>query len=476
MSERNSSAGKKPFNANISYIILLFFSTLVIGLTFFLYKETQKLFQERLQERLTSIAQTASIKFDATELSLISGRESIGTSMYEKIVKDLNEIRDANTDIRFIYILRKTENPNILHFVADADSINPDAEIDLNNDGVVTEDDELAAPGDEYDISEYPHLKQAFIQSTVDPKLTVDQWGTFLSASAPIYNEEKVAQEMIGIDVDVSNFQRIINLAAVPYALFVIFLLLTLVSLTLALVKIWNSRVEFLNELDHQKDELLSIVSHQLATPITSLKWYVEMLLDGDMGKLTKEQDEQIRSMQSISADLSDLVGMILDVSRIQLGKIRIDKQKMDLNEFFKEILQVIEPKAKEKQQKFDVELPANLPVAMLDKRYTRMTIENLLSNAVKYTPEKGSVQMKVELHGNTLSVTVKDTGVGIPKEDQAKIFGKLYRASNVRNSVDGNGFGLYVAKGAVEAQGGTITFKSEIGKGTTFFVELPIA
>ena len=103
------------------------------------------------------------------------------------------------------------------------------------------------------------------------------------------------------------------------------------------------------------------------------------------------------------------------------------------------------------------------------------MTIENLLSNAVKYTPEKGEVDFTVTITGNTLHCVVKDTGVGIPKADQEKIFGKLFRASNVRNTVDGNGFGLYVAKGAVEAQGGKIWFESEEGKGTTFFVELPL-
>lgn len=232
---------------------------------------------------------------------------------------------------------------------------------------------------------------------------------------------------------------------------------------------------ERLRELDKEKDELLSMVSHQLATPVTSVKWYLEMLKDGELGQLSKEQNEHISAMKSIADDLTDLVSMILDVSRIQLGKMRIEKQELDLNVFFKEILQVIEPKAKEKQQLFNVELPNSLPKAMLDKRYTRMTIENLLSNAVKYTPQKGRVHLQVESRNNTLSVIVRDTGVGIPKVDQNKLFGKMYRASNVRNVVDGNGFGLYVAKGAVEAQGGKIWFESEEGKGTTFFVELPV-
>jgi signal transduction histidine kinase len=230
-----------------------------------------------------------------------------------------------------------------------------------------------------------------------------------------------------------------------------------------------------LRQLDTQKDELLSIVSHQLATPVSAMKWNLEMMLDGDMGKLTKEQEDNVKSLQNISGDLSDLVSMILDVSRVQLGRMKMDKQELDLGEFFKEILEVIQPKVAEKKVKFNISMPDKLPKAMLDKRYTRMTIENLLTNAVKYTPNTGKVDFNVQIKGNTMYCQVKDTGMGIPKAEQDKIFGKMFRASNVRNTVDGNGFGLYVAKGAIEAQGGKIWFESQEGKGTTFFVELPL-
>lgn len=230
-----------------------------------------------------------------------------------------------------------------------------------------------------------------------------------------------------------------------------------------------------LKELDKQKDELLGIVSHQLATPVSSMKWYLEMLNDGDIGPISNEQKEHVKSMMGVASNLSDLVGMILDVSRIQLGRMHIEKQELNLDSFYKEIIEIIEPKAKEKKVNLVVKMPATFPAAMLDKRYTHMTIENLLSNAVKYTPENGSVEFTVSIKGNMMTVTVKDTGVGIPKTEQDKIFGKMFRASNVRNTVDGNGFGLYVAKGAVEAQGGKISFSSTEGKGTTFTVQLPL-
>jgi len=237
----------------------------------------------------------------------------------------------------------------------------------------------------------------------------------------------------------------------------------------------WLRQVKLLLELDRQKDELLSIVSHQLAAPVTSIKWYLEMLNDGDIGSLAKEQQESIGTMQKITTNLSDLVSMILDVSRIQLGKVHMEPVALDLNDFFKEILDVVEPKALEKKLMFEKKIPAHLPTVLLDRRYTRMTVENLLTNAVKYTPDKGNVSFTVTVDGGKMKVKVKDTGCGIPKSEQGQIFGKMFRASNVRNNKDGNGFGLYVAKGAMEAQGGKIWFESEEGKGTTFNIELPL-
>ena len=176
-----------------------------------------------------------------------------------------------------------------------------------------------------------------------------------------------------------------------------------------------------------------------------------------------------------ITAKLFYLVRMILNVSRIQLGKMKVEKQALDLNKFLSELVCVIEPRAIEKNIEFVKSIPENLPLAMLDKHLTNMTLENLLSNAVKYTSNGGKVEFTVTQKGNVIYYDVRDTGCGIPEKDQKQIFEKLFRASNVRNEIDGNGFGLYVAKGAVESQGGSIQFESKEGNGTKFHVELPI-
>lgn len=471
---------KKSFNENkvvfLSYALVCLASLITIIITITIYNNTKGILELRLKERLKSIVTTAAIQFDPIELNKIQDRSAINNDVYKNTIHQLQLIRENNENIRYVYLLRPTDDKTVFTFIADADSVNPDEVRDYSLDGKIDEDDELSAPGDEYDASDFPALiNDAVNFPSTDYELTIDQWGTFLSAYSPIKQKgETIA--VLGIDVEVSQYEKVISDAFIPFLLFILFLLLLLLLLTQLLVRIWKSQLILLKELDKQKDELLSIVSHQLATPVSSFKWYLEMLLDGDLGELSKEQKEHIKTMQGIGGNLSDLVSMILDVSRIQLGRMRVEKQSLDLNEFFKEIIEIIQPKAIQKNLNFKKKLPSKLPAnAILDRRYTHMTIENLLSNAVKYTPEKGTVTFNVEIKNNRMLCVVKDTGMGIPKSEQDKIFGRMFRASNVRNTVDGNGFGLFVAKGAVEAQGGKIWFESTEGKGTTFYVDLPL-
>lgn len=436
------------------------------------YTNIKWFFEWSLREHVLSTVSTAALNFKTSSLDKITSIDSVDSPEYREAVFSLQKIRVVNNNVKFAYIQRKTQDPLILRFVADADSINPDAQVDLNFDGVIDESDQLNFPGQEYDVSEYPDFAEvAFNKPYVDEELSVDQWGTHLSATAPINSDY-----VLGIDVDASNYSRFINITFTPFLLFGAFLVLILTYLTVSLTRIWKEKVDIVNELDKQKDELLGLVSHQLATPVSSIKWYLEMLGDGDLGDLNQEQKEHVKSMQGIGNSMSDLVGMILDVSRIQLGKMRIEKQSLDLKEFFHELVATIEPKAMGKKVEFVKNIPTDFPAAQLDRRYTNMTIENLLSNAVKYTPEGGRVMLDVSINEDMMCVRVSDTGMGIPKAEQAKIFGRMFRASNARNAIDGNGFGLFVAKGAVEAQGGKIWFDSEEGKGTTFCVDLPLA
>lgn len=460
----------------VSYGLLIGSALIITGVTSFLYLYTQNLLSDRLHERMIAIASTASYLFDAKEINSLlemGGEESVKTPLYKATVNKLREIKEANPDVTFAYIYGKTDDPNSVVFIADADVIALRPDLNFNEDEVTEE----GFPGSKFDISDIPLLTDgiAFNEVVVDDFFYETIWGRLMTTYAPIKIGNSESKAVLGVDVDISDFNRLVKATFVPFGLFVVLLLVLLSILTLTLLKMWKAKVDLVVDLDKQKDELLSIVSHQLATPVSSMSWYLEMMLDGDFGKLSPEMQENTKSLQSTAANLSDLVHMILDVSRLQLGKMKVDRTDLNLNEFFGEILEMIQAKVLERKVKLTVHLPKDLPVAYLDKRLMRMTFENLLSNAVKYSKDVGGeVELNVEVKNDKLSYSVKDNGRGIPKEEQSKIFGKLFRASNVQQ-VDGNGFGLYAAKGAVEAQGGKISFTSIEGKGTNFIVEIPL-
>jgi signal transduction histidine kinase len=465
-----------PKFVNYMSIVLLAVSAIItVAITVFLYGYTSNLLSERLYERLNSVAATAALLLDGdamNELIDIGGEESLKLESYRDTVMQLQRIKDVNKDITFAYIYGKTDDINTVKFVADADVIALRPDLNFNEDEVTDE----GFPGSTFDVSEIPLLTEntAFEETIVDTYFYDTIWGRLMTTYAPIFDSDGIARATLAIDVDITDFNRLVKTTFVPFGLCIILLLVLISMMTLTLVRTWGTKVNFLNELDRQKDELLGIVSHQLATPVSSIKWYLEMMLDGDVGELSKEQAEHVESLQFSAANLADLVSMILDVSRIQLGRMKVDRTDIEPTKFFNEEAKGMAAKAKEQGVKLVTDIQEDMPVAMLDMRLMRMTMENLLSNAIKYTPKDGSVTLKAAVKGNHIEYSVTDTGCGIPASDHDKIFGKLFRASNV-GKIDGNGFGLYVAKGAVEAQGGTISFTTKEGKGTTFTVKLPV-
>jgi signal transduction histidine kinase len=205
------------------------------------------------------------------------------------------------------------------------------------------------------------------------------------------------------------------------------------------------------------------------------IRWQLESLLDEDDGVLNTRQKQDVTELRGTAVGLADLLDVLLDLSRLELGRMHVEKQSTDLRSFFDQILSVIRVLAEEKGIQLTVHVDQNVGAATIDPRLTRMALENLLTNAVKYTPAGGSVTFSARVQNARLHCEVADTGCGIPKEDQTQLFIKLFRASNVRDRLPGNGFGLYIAKGAIEQQDGTLQFHSQLNHGTTFIVELPL-
>ncbi len=232
-------------------------------------------------------------------------------------------------------------------------------------------------------------------------------------------------------------------------------------------------------EVDKAKSEFVSLASHQLKTPLTSLRWTMEGLLGGVAGVLTPEQAKHMNSVLQSSNRMIEMVNDLLNVSRIENDTLRILPEEIDVCELAKSVYEEQRHRAEERKLNFTLNCQPNMPHMSADKSLLRMVFQNLISNAIKYTPEGGKVTCDVELGGavkESLFVRVADTGIGIPKADQSRVFEKLHRASNAESLVtDGTGLGLYIIKMICQKVGGDVTFESIEDKGTTFYASLPL-
>ncbi len=227
--------------------------------------------------------------------------------------------------------------------------------------------------------------------------------------------------------------------------------------------------------IDRAKTEFVSLASHQLRTPLSTMNWYNEMLMSGDLGALTAKQKDYLAEIYHGSKRMGELVDALLSVSRIELGTFALEAQEIDLCDVGKDVLRDLDQEIRAKKLSIScpgIETPLRFS---LDPRLARIILQNLLSNAVKYTPQGGKVSLEMKVENETLMVTVSDTGIGIPKEQQGRMYEKFFRADNVRTTdTTGTGLGLYIVKSLLATAGGTIRFESEEGKGSVFTVTVP--
>ncbi len=231
------------------------------------------------------------------------------------------------------------------------------------------------------------------------------------------------------------------------------------------------------NEVDRAKTEFISLASHQLRTPLSSINWYTEMLLDGDAGNLTPEQNKYLEEVYNGSQRMVVLVNSLLNVSRLDLGTIIIDIEPVDVIKLVKDVINEQKPQINEKKIQLDQLFSDDIPIIKADSKLLRIVLQNLLLNAIRYTDDGGKIELSISLDSKKyLLIKVSDTGYGIPEDQQEKIFTKFFRADNARKKyTEGTGLGLYIVKSIIWHFGGKVWFESEEDNGSTFFVSIPL-
>jgi signal transduction histidine kinase len=234
------------------------------------------------------------------------------------------------------------------------------------------------------------------------------------------------------------------------------------------------------------KSEFVSFVAHELKNPMTSIKGYTELLAAGSVGQINEMQANFLNTIRSNVERMSTLVSDLNDNAKIEAGRLRLDYKPVEVAEVVDEVIRSTRRQVEDKHQSIELHIAPNLPRVWADRTRVGQVLTNLISNAHKYTPDGGRIQVGAEATPNqwdpegarqVVHLWVRDNGIGISMEDQAKIFQRFFRSDDSKaREVPGTGLGLNITRSLVEMQAGRIWFDSEFRKGTTFHFTIPIA
>lgn len=234
--------------------------------------------------------------------------------------------------------------------------------------------------------------------------------------------------------------------------------------------------------ISRTKAQLLALAAHQLRTPLTAVQWIFDALVEGDYGKLTKEQQEAAQKGYDSTRRMTRLISSLLDATAIEEGRFGYQFRRADLKEIVRNITEELHVIAQTRGVSLSVHMQESLPQVFIDPDKIRLALENLVANAIQYTFEKGTVTISVSMRGQKqkekeIVVSIQDTGIGMSKEERKKLFARFFRTREaIAIHAEGAGLGLFIAKNIIERHGGNIQVESEKGKGSTFTFTIPLA
>ncbi len=227
--------------------------------------------------------------------------------------------------------------------------------------------------------------------------------------------------------------------------------------------------------LEEARIRFISTASHQLRTPMTSVRWYAELLMEGALGQLSEDQKHAIADIYTSINRLIDLLNLLLQVSRIEANRVKTEPVPTDIVKLTDEVYHSLESQFRDKSQQLQVFAEGTIPTLPMDKMIVWQVIQNYITNASNYSPKNSTIEVHIKMTAEGLQYGVTDHGIGVPQAARARLFEKFYRADNaLKVRANGSGIGLSLCKSLAEGWGGRVWFESEEGKGSTFYFTMP--
>lgn len=467
----NLTVWRRPSTTIIAASVLL--GITLIGVWIFV--RSKLLMEERLKETMRNSAALASLQFDAETLTSIRGHEDMENETFRKLVTQLDSIRDVFPAVRYAYLWRRTENPNEVAFIADADSLATDEELDVNGDGQADPDEEASYPGDIYDISDIPALYgKELREPAADDELIIDQWGALISGYAPIFDAAGNTVAILGLDMQADDYVSLAQSTFSPVA-FLLFFLGGLVIAVYVSFVVWQRKKSSLEEIDQERQTLMRLAYHQLGTPLTIFRWTLESLQSQTDPVVKQAIEKHLEQMAEGITRLHSILDVLHDAEQVASGTISYTPEELNLTDVIATVCQQALPEMERNQIALHSQIGRNLQVHV-DRKLIEGVIRELLDNAMKFSASGGAITVRAEQKYTAIQVDVSDKGCGMPRGELPKIFDKFYRGKYAdTHDTHGNGLGLYISKGIIEKAGGRIWAESIEGSGTKISFTLPV-
>ncbi len=475
MSPKHTIAG---FWKRIRFVlvpVVVLASASALGLYFF--TRGQAIMQEELKDHLRTTATVASHIIDPELVAAVRGEDDVGSPAFKALLNQMRHVRMSDDMILYAYIMRKTDDPNTLAFVIDADSALSQKELDKNGNGVVDEDEVPGLPGESYDVAGdgFGSLRDdAFKGPSVDDEIVQDKWGASISGYAPIRDASGKTIAVLGIDMDARKFVSVSQSIFSPIALLLV--LLAAFVLAFYIQYMWHLRnLQSIKQLDNERTELLDLATHQLGMPLATFKWWLEILRDKDHGQFC-ERNGICDEMQQGIDRMDMIIKSLHDANHLSKGTIDYKSASASLSQVIRDSVESMKPDLAKRNQDITFVDEGNVPALHIDSKLIGGVISELIENAHMYSPDGARIDIRLSKNRNSAVIDIKDTGYGIAPDELSAVFEKFKRGRDaMKRKPVGNGLGLYIAKGIVEHAGGTISLSSTLGQGTQIRITLPL-